>query len=743
MQEFFILQKDNGSIFMTDKDFKEHLSDIVTLLEKFEKGDLFTLFEIKEGMQEITGKIPDKIIKLSKNNIDIIKGFFSVDVDMEYIDDYIDGAYSFAKSLKSFSSGKIKENEFIESINEVSGKISGFVDKNIIKNTKNIYPDGYFDNIVEDEDMLMKFCDELREHMDESQITLIDLEFDNTNEENINKVFRAFHTAKSSSAFLGFKNIEEVAHKMEDMLALVRDGKLLITKELIDVIFYGINFFREFICIIENEKYEKNRIIESFKSINIYTYISVIKSILDNYNVKKIGEILLEEGKLDKELIEVILKKQNADSGKKFGEIAVEENIISESDLKSAMKKQAVNTNNSKNAVFVKVSNQKLNELIDLVGELVINQSMMRQNKDGESGSDLNTEDSSYSQLEKITTSIKNIVLSMGMVPVSEIFNKLRVVVRNASNELSKTVNVEIEGESTELDRNVIETIYDPLVHIVRNAVDHGLEPSEERVKAGKSKVGKIKIEAIHKGNNIEIKITDDGKGIEGKDRVLEKAIEKGLVSREDSVRLEDKDIYNFMFLPGFSTARQVTELSGRGVGLDVVKRNIEQIHGKIEIRSVIGKYSQFVIKLPLTLAIIDGFVTIINAVKYIFPFNIIEEIIIPDSTTITKMENGQLMLYLRKAYIPVIFAGKTLNEEKYNTDLENILIIIINHQNKFYGIAVDSIAGKQEIVIKNLNQALNNLKIFSGGTIFGDGTIGFVVDIEEFMEKSKDYIDQ
>lgn len=727
---------------MTDKEFKEQLSDTISLLEKFEKGDLFTLFEIKEGMQEIIRTLPDKIIKLSKKSIDVIKGFFSVDVDMEYIDDYIDGAYSFAQSLKLFTSGKVKEDEFIESVDEVSAKISGFVDKNIIKNIENIYPDGYFDNIVEDEDMLMKFCDELKEHMDESQITLIDLEFDNTNEENINKVFRAFHTAKSSSAFLGFKNIEEVAHKMEDMLALVRDGKLLITKELIDVIFYGINFFREFICIIENEKFDKNRIIESFKSINIYTYISVIKSILDNYNVKKIGEILLEEGKLDKELIEVILKKQNADSGKKFGEIAVEENIISESDLKSAMKKQTGSVNNSKNAVFVKVSNQKLNELIDLVGELVINQSMMRQSKSSETGSGLNTEDSSYSQLEKITTSIKNIVLSMGMVPVSEIFNKLRVVVRNASNELSKTVNVEIEGESTELDRNVIETIYDPLVHIVRNAVDHGLETAEERVKTGKNKVGRIKIEAIHKGNNIEIKITDDGKGIE-KDRVLEKAIEKGLVSREDSVRLEDKDIYNFMFLPGFSTARQVTELSGRGVGLDVVKRNIEQIHGKIEIRSVIGKYSQFVIKLPLTLAIIDGFVTIINAVKYIFPFNIIEEIIIPDSTTITKMENGQLMLYLRKAYIPVIFAGKTLNEEKYNTDLENILIIIINHQNKFYGIAVDSIAGKQEIVIKNLNQALNNLKIFSGGTIFGDGTIGFVVDIEEFMEKSKDYIDQ
>ncbi|HBD95178.1 MAG TPA: chemotaxis protein CheA [Spirochaetia bacterium] len=728
---------------MTETDFKGGLADLKDLFDKFEKGDLFTLYEIKEGLDKIIKFIPKKIEKLFGDYLGVIRSFFTVDVSMENVDEFIDAGYSLVVSIDSYYKGTITPKDFEQAVIEIKNKANAFVDKNVLHNDKEIYPEGYFDNIVDDEDMLMKFCDELREHMDESQITLIDLEFDSTNQENINKVFRAFHTAKSSSAFLGLKNIEEIAHKMEDMLVLVRDNKLQVTKELIDVIFYGINFFRELTSIIETEKYVRTKIISSYKNINIYSYIDIIKEILGNYHVKKLGEILLEEGKLDKELIETILKKQNQDKNKKFGQIAVEEKIITEDELQHAMQKQAVPVK-VKSAVFVKVSNNKLNELIDLVGELVINQSMMRQTKTDSSKINTNmiSYDTSYTQLEKITTSIKNIVLSMGMVPVSEIFNKLRVVIRNAANELNKMVNVEIEGESTELDRNVIETIYDPLVHIVRNAVDHGLEDADERVAAGKNNVGKIKIEALHKGNNIEIKIIDDGHGID-RDRVLQKAIEKGMVSAEDASRLDDKEIYNFMFLPGFSTAKTVTELSGRGVGLDVVKRNIDQIHGKVEIRSVKGKYSQFIIKLPLTLAIIDGFVTIINNVKYIFPFNIIEEIIIPDGINISKMEDGQIMLYLRNGYIPVIFAGKTFDEDTYNTDLSTILIIIITYQNKYYGIAVDGIAGKQEIVIKNLNQALNNLRIFSGGTIFGDGTIGFVVDIEEFMEKSKDVIEE
>lgn len=727
---------------MSESELKEAILSLKNKIGKFEKGDLFTLYEIKEEMDEIIKSISKKTLKAAGENINIVDSFLSQDVNIDSVDGYITTATDYLTTLELYYNHKSNDEVFAAEITKIKSKINETIDKSVLKNDENIYTPDYFENIVDDPDMLMKFCDELKEHMDESQITLIDLEYDNTNTENINKVFRAFHTAKSSSAFLGLKNIEEIAHKMEDMLALVRDGKLQITKDLIDVIFYGINFLRELTQIIESEKYDRLKIAKSYKTINIYKYISIIKEILGNYHIKKIGEILVDDGKLDTELINQILKKQKKDTEKKFGQIAVEEKYITEADLQDAMKKQTP-ANKPTSSVFVKVSNQKLNELIDLVGELVINQSMLRQIKTSDmSGNSIDLEDSSLVQLEKITTSIKNIVLSMGMVPVSEIFNKLRVVVRNASSELNKIVNLEIEGESTELDRNVIETIYDPLVHIIRNAVDHGLEDGDEREKSGKGKVGRIKIEALHKGNNIEIQILDDGRGID-REKIVEKAVEKGLITYEDAQKLDDREVYHFMFLPGFSTAKKVTELSGRGVGLDVVKKNIEMIHGKIEIKSIKGKYTQFIIKLPLTLAIIDGFITVINNVKYIFPFSIIEEIIIPDEKIISSMENGQLMLYLRNTYIPVIFAGKIFKEDKFNTALDDILLIIISYQNKSYGIAVDAIAGKQEIVIKNLNHALSNLKVFSGGTIFGNGQIGFVVDIEEFMENARDNIKQ
>ena len=635
--------------------------------------------------------IPKKVKAEITNHFSFLADFFEVVVGVENADLYVYIIKKIVNAFRELIKNKLTSQEKLELfenlrpplesfikgekiiIEEIATTKKTFAEEEIINKgeshtkeedlnqRKTLYSDNYFDIMIDDKDMLMKFVDELKEHMDESQVTLVDLEKDTYNQENINKVFRAFHTAKSSSAFLGVKNIEEVAHKMEDMLALVRDGKLLITKELIDVVFFGINMFRKFAEIIEKQSYEREKIIEVFKGIDIYGYIAIIKEILDKYQSKKLGEILQDQGLLDAKLVETILQKQTKEKYKRFGEIAIEEHLITEKDLEKTIKKQ--NTlHRTKSPVFVRVSNEKLNELIDLVGELVINQSMLRQvsSNFGVEIANSDFEDSVFAQLEKTTTNIKNIVLSMGMVPISDVFNKLRVVIRNAAGELQKEVNVEIEGESTELDRNVIENLYDPMVHLVRNSVDHGLEPAEERVKLGKDAQGRIKIEALHRGNSIEIKISDDGQGID-RDSVLKKAIEKKMITEEEASRLDEKSIYNFLFHPGFSTAKSVTELSGRGVGLDVVKRNIEQIHGKIEVRSVRGEYTQFIVKLPLTLAIIDGFVTIINNVKYIFPFNIIDEIIISETAQITTMDNGQIMMYLRDTYIPVVFAAKFL----------------------------------------------------------------------------------
>jgi two-component system chemotaxis sensor kinase CheA len=371
-----------------------------------------------------------------------------------------------------------------------------------------------------------------------------------------------------------------------------------------------------------------------------------------------------------------------------------------------------------------------------MVGEMVINQSMLKQYIAGNTKNESNL-DRTISQMEGITTNIKNLVLSMGMVPIAEIFNKLRVVVRNTALELNKSVLVQIQGEETELDRNVIQSIYDPLVHIVRNSIDHGIENSEEREKSGKDRMGKIIISAEHKGNGIEINVLDDGKGIQ-KDIIIKKAVSLGLAKEEEINELTDKAIYNFMFLPGFSTAEKVTEISGRGVGLDVVKKNIDEIRGKIEINSKPGEYTKFVIKLPLTLAIIEGFVTQIGANRYIFPFSVVEEIIVPKGENVNKMEDGDMMLFHRGNYIPVIFAGKIFKQRDFIQTIDQMVVLIINYDGKNYGIVVDKVLGKQETVIKNLSEMLSNVIVFSGGTIFGDGQIGFVVDIEGFLGQAQ-----
>lgn len=702
------------------KEIFELIQYLETLLRDYEEGDLLKFLEIKD----INVKI-DNILSNHKDLTHLIDTKLSEKINTINDGNLINIFFSLNKHIN-----KIKR--FIESFDDKQTENLSDDTPNYTENT-GIKDFGDYSELIDDADMLIKYTDEVKEHLDNAQISLLDLEYDPTNQENINQVFRCFHTAKSSSAFLGVKNIEEISHNMEDLLVLIRDKKILINGELIDVIFYGIGFIRDIIDVMIINNYNREKIIEIYKKIDIFKYAKMIKKIIKEHQTKKIGEILLEEGKINNDLIDKIINIQK-DNYKKFGEIALDEKIITPDELQSAVIKQ---TSSVKKINYVKVSNYRLNDLVDMVGELVIVQSMI---KDMIQSSTLNvlSNDRNITQLENITTNIKNIVLSMGMVPISEIFNKLRIVIRNVSHELGKTIEVDFSGETTELDRNIIEFIYDPLVHIVRNCCDHGIESVEDREKKGKNIIGKISISASHKGSGIEISINDDGRGI-SKEKIIEKAIKNGLLSVENAKNISDREIYNFIFLPGFSTAEKVSEISGRGVGLDVVKKNIDNIHGKIEIISEKDIFTNFIIKIPLTLAIIDGFVTIVGEKKYIFPFVLINEIIVPKIELLDKMESEQIFLSFRDKHIPLIWAGDFLNETGFVKIIENSVIIVISYESAEYGIIVDKVLGKQEIVIKSLNEALYQYKkVFSGGTIFGDGSIGFVIDIDEFIEQVK-----
>ncbi|MGL1893556.1 MAG: chemotaxis protein CheA [Spirochaetaceae bacterium] len=594
--------------------------------------------------------------------------------------------------------------------------------------------DTRFDNIIQETDMLEKFYDEATEHLNSAQVVLVDLEYDPENVESINTIFRAFHTIKGSAAFLGVKNVEDVAHVVENMLSLVRDGKLKISGQLIDVIFYGIKFLEDLFRVLPSCQYDIPRVISSYKTMDTQPLIALVEKIVKESSKRKLGEILEDMGKIDSSIVGQILQKQETE-GKRFGDILIEEEIITPKDIDDAVKIQKKEKIQSS---FVKVHASKLNDLVDMVGELVVTQSMISQSSLDLENSN-NSLDKNIDQLITISRSIKNIVLGMGMVSIGEVFNKLKVVIRNASRDVGRVINVQLIGEDTELDRNLIEAIYDPLVHMVRNSVDHGIEDGTDRVAKGKSDVGHITISATHKGNGIEVTIEDDGKGID-KDIVIKKALAKELIKEEEVswYHEHEREVFMLLFEPGFSTKENVSELSGRGVGLDVVKKNIESVRGKIDIQSTPDEGTKFTLKLPLTLAIIDGFVTQVDHGKYIFPFSSISEIIVPKEGQIDEMDSGELILKNRDQFIPVFQANKIINEAGLvnHGDVSMGVVLIITHEGSQYGIGVDKVLGKQEIVIKSLNEVLRNMELFSGGTIFGDGSIGFVVDIDSFLEK-------
>jgi len=720
----------------------------IQLLHNFEEGDVLRLAEIKQECEKLLQQVKEdktlhgvieqlpaivetlaSIPSMQKQGISLLGKILSLVEQYAQSDET--GKKKAIKNIKrhvNSLTNSIKNKE--EAGDGAAGTEVGEVEE------KKGYSIEDFDHLVDDTKLLQQFYSEANEHLDSAQFVLLELEHDATNAELLNTVFRNFHTIKGSSSFLGIKNVEDLSHALEDIFAVIRDGKMILSRELVDVIFYGIELLRNILDIMESLQFKPDEMKKTFIKLDIVPYIELIKRILKEYQYKKIGEILQEEGKLTQVELETILQKQKG-TDKKFGQIVTEEKIIEQDDLLYALQKQQKLKSKIKKVGFVKVSNEKLNSLIDYVGELVINQSMLKQEIE-KNRTSTNISERTITQMEMITKSIKDLVLSMGMIPIEEIFNKLRVVARNTAQELHKTIFLEVHGQETELDRNVIEAIYDPLMHIIRNAIDHGIELPQERIAAGKDSVGRIVLTAEHKGSGIEITVTDDGSGIDSK-KVLEKAIALKLVKKEDVHKLTEKDIFNFLFLPGFSTSSTVTAVSGRGVGLDVVKKGLEQVHGRVEIQSEPGKFTKFIIKLPLTLAIIEGFVTIVGASKYIFPFNVIEEIVVFEKSNLQKAENSsESILYHRDMHIPVIFAGDVFKEIAGKKDNDRLLSLIFSFDQFKYCVVVDAIVGKQEIVVKSLGSLFHDYPYFSGGTIFGDGSIGFVVDLQGFIEAVK-----
>lgn len=392
--------------------------------------------------------------------------------------------------------------------------------------------------------------------------------------------------------------------------------------------------------------------------------------------------------------------------------------------LNDAIEKMGVevqdNSKQRKQNKSVRVDISRLDNLMNLVSELIIIKTSMT---DNESADSLNN---SIEYLERITTNLHDAVMKVRMVAVESVFNRFPRMVRDLSKELNKKINLIMSGEETEVDRTVIDELSDPLIHLIRNSLDHGIEKTEDRIKKGKSEEGTVNLRAYPEGNSVIIEVEDDGNGIDP-EKVKKRVLDKGLMSAMELDSLKEKEIYNLLFLPGFSTAEVVTDLSGRGVGLDVVKSKIGLLGGSVDVESELGKGSKFIIRLPLTLAILQALLVYVGTEKYALPLNNISEITNINSSEITNIQDSEVVLFRNKT-LPLIRLADVLgsSDVEYSDEL---IVVIIKKGNIELGLIVTGLIGQQEIVIKSLGQYLKTMNIISGATILGNGEVAMIID--------------
>lgn len=390
-------------------------------------------------------------------------------------------------------------------------------------------------------------------------------------------------------------------------------------------------------------------------------------------------------------------------------------------------------SNKFKATKTVRVDIEKLDNLMNLVSELIIIKTRIEEIRDNRNIG-VHELHEAVEYLERITTNLHDAVMKVRMVPIEQVFNRFPRLVRDLSKELDKDVVLHIEGEETELDRTVIDEIGDPLIHLIRNAIDHGIESPSERERYGKSKQGNIYLKAYHDGNHVVIELEDDGSGI-NIEKVLSKAAEQGLLIERRSDNQINTDTLNLLFNPGFSTTEKITDLSGRGVGLDVVKTKIESLGGMVNINTNKKKGTKFIVRLPLTLAIIQALLIGVSSEKYAIPLNVIKETIIINSNKINNVQKQEVTLY-RGNVLPIVRLDKTLDCKKSitNSERDDITLVVVNNGEKQIGLVVDSLIGQQEIVIKSLGKLLSNIRIIAGATILGNGQVALILDTNTLL---------
>ncbi|MEX0830047.1 MAG: chemotaxis protein CheA [Nitrospirales bacterium] len=435
---------------------------------------------------------------------------------------------------------------------------------------------------------------------------------------------------------------------------------------------------------------------------------------------KRVGEILVEEGVVSQGEISDSLAKQ-----KPLGEILVDEKKVTSQQVDKALQKQQQLKKGE--AASIRVDTEKIDKLINLVGELVITQSMITDLGEKFTMSQLPVLQERIVQLERNTRELQERVMSIRMMPIGSAFHRFPRLVRDLAGKSGKQIQLVMSGEETELDKTLIEAIGDPLTHLVRNSADHGLEGPEERIAAGKPERGTVRLHAFHDGGNICIAVEDDGRGL-NREKIVKKAIERGMIA--DGATISDQDVYQLIFRAGFSTADTITDVSGRGVGMDVVKRNIESLGGSVDIESTAGKGSKLTLKLPLTLAIIDGMTVRVGEDNYIIPLITVTESIRPKPQDLQRIVGKGEVVNLRGEWVPLVRLYEVFNITPEYTDPVQALLVIVETENRRVAVLVDELTGQQQVVIKTLEQNYRKVEAISGATILGDGQVALILDV-------------
>jgi len=615
----------------------------------------------------------------------------------------------------------------------------------------------------DDAAIVKEFLIESYENLDRLDQDLVVLEKDPANRDTLASIFRTIHTIKGTSGFLAFNQLEAVTHAGETLLSRLRDGLLPLTAEITTALLAMVDAVREMLKSIEASGKEGER--------NDQDLIAMLARLLEPQDVgppsealpaktepganpsgrpvPNLGEILIKRGSAKVSDVHAAVEQQKAGDPRHVGEILVENGAVKSQDIIEALNAQQHARAHSASDSTIRIDVGQLDRLMNRVGELVLLRNQIVQYANSTEDSELL---GTSQRLNLLTTELQEGVMKTRMQPIGNIWSKFPRTVRDVALGCGKQVRIEMEGKETELDKTIIEAIKDPLTHLVRNAVDHGMETPELRRAAGKDPEGCLSLRAFHEGGQVIIEVDDDGAGLDC-EKLRTKAIQKGLITPDQASRMGDREISNLIFLPGFSTAEKVTSVSGRGVGMDVVKTHIERIGGTVDVQSKPGNGCTVRMKIPLTLAIIPALIVTTAGDRYAVPqVSLLELVRLEGEHARRGIEtiSGAPVHRLRGRLLPLVYLNRALKVGRdvrdsalcagilsAGAESQNVNIVVLRADDRQFGLVVDEINDTEEIVVKPLSKQLKSINIYAGATIMGDGKVALILDVPGLAQHS------